>query len=324
MRTRHFLLLTPLLVLLACGNPIKNENAKVEVEPGTEVLTDQSVEAPAPEAKEKAIENETPAQADPIGYWVGDFRRKGDEYNDKGLFVDEGFYWNRNNKINISIDSIKGEEVFGHSVVAGNDRPFTGTRSLEEGKYTYQVKEPGDDRYDGAFTFRVIDGLLEGEWEAYKNIDIKHREFTLSPRTFTYDPSVMLESNQRFIDWTNNKETREEYEIDGEMEEWISQQFAAATHLIYEINASNRLLTKEEVENLKRGDLTIIRNSIYARHGYSFKNRPLRVYFDAQSWYIPVHADIRADFTEIEKQNIQLMLRYEENAAEYYDYFGRG
>lgn len=134
----------------------------------------------------------------------------------------------------------------------------------------------------------------------------------------------MLESNKRFIDWTNNKETREEYEVDGEMEEWISQEFAAATNLIYEINASNRLLTKDEVENLKRGDLTIIRNSIYARHGYSFKNRPLRVYFDAQSWYIPVHADIKADFTEIEKENIQLMLRYEENAAEYYDYFGRG
>lgn len=83
-------------------------------------------------------------------------------------------------------------------------------------------------------------------------------------------------------------------------------------------------MKKRDVENLKKGDLTIIRNTIYARHGYSFKNRPLRVFFDAQSWYVPVHSDIRANFSEIEKKNIQLLLSFEQNAAEYYDYFGRG
>jgi len=54
------------------------------------------------------------------------------------------------------------------------------------------------------------------------------------------------------------------------------------------------------------------------------QKRPLRVFFDAQPWYIPVHADIRSEFTELEKKNIQLLLSFEENAAEYYDYFGRG
>ncbi|MBK6507347.1 MAG: YARHG domain-containing protein [Ignavibacteria bacterium] len=36
------------------------------------------------------------------------------------------------------------------------------------------------------------------------------------------------------------------------------------------INASNVLLRKSDVENLYKGDLEVIRNSIYARHGYSF------------------------------------------------------
>ena len=70
--------------------------------------------------------------------------------------------------------------------------------------------------------------------------------------------------------------------------------------------------------------LRVIRNMIYARHGYSFKNRPLRVFFDAQEWYIPVNTDIKKDLTEIEKKNIQLLLKFEKNAKEYYDYFGRG
>ena len=111
---------------------------------------------------------------------------------------------------------------------------------------------------------------------------------------------------------------------EGEFEEWITKEFASATDKIYKINASNTLLKKSDVENLKKGDLTIIRNTIYARHGYSFKNRPLRVFFDAQSWYIPIHTDIKKEFTDIEKKNIQLLLRYEKNAIEYYDYFGRG
>ena len=84
------------------------------------------------------------------------------------------------------------------------------------------------------------------------------------------------------------------------------------------------MLKKADVENLKKGDLTIIRNTIYARHGYSFKNRPLRVFFDAQPWYIPVHTDITTDFTDIEIKNIELLMSFEENAAEYYDSFGRG
>ena len=53
-------------------------------------------------------------------------------------------------------------------------------------------------------------------------------------------------------------------------------------------------------------------------------NRPLRVFFDQQLWYIPVHADITRDFTPVELANIELLLRYEGNAAEYYDRFGRG
>ena len=56
----------------------------------------------------------------------------------------------------------------------------------------------------------------------------------------------------------------------------------------------------------------------------SFKNRPLRIFFDAQEWYIPVNIDIKSNLTEIEKENIQLLLKYEKNAVEYYDSFGRG
>jgi hypothetical protein len=130
----------------------------------------------------------------------------------------------------------------------------------------------------------------------------------------------MLEDIKPFVDWEKQKKGK----FTEENVEYSTDEYASATDMIYKINASNTLLSKSDVENLKKGDLVIIRNTIYARHGYSFRKRTLRVFFDAQDWYIPVMADIKGLFTEIEKKNIQLLLRYEKNAKEYYDYFGRG
>lgn len=308
-----------------CGNEIKNKDAKVVVEQGTETSpTDQSVKT----EEEIPIQQPQTTTDDLLGFWVGDFVPDNGE-KDKTMYIDDGYSWSRSNKINIAIDKITDSLVLGHSVVAGNDRPFEGTveKLNNPERYFFQVKEPGDDKYDGVFSFTFFEdeNKLIGKWTAYKNIEIKQRKYMLYPKKFTYNPDIMLEDSKRYMDWNKNIEKKQRLEYDdNEVEEWIAKEFAAATHLIYKINASNKVLTKSEVENLKKGDLTIIRNSIYARHGYSFKNRPLRVFFDAQPWYIPVHANIKEDFTEIEKQNIKLLLKYEKNAAEYYDSFGRG
>ena len=332
--------LTPLLLLsfliIGCKNQIKNDNAKVDVEEGTLVVSADTTKKLTEEPEEKAPEKEAVQQLDDapysplLGYWVGYFEQDTEDYEEahkKSIFADEGFYWNRQNKINISIDKIEDGKVIGHSVVAGNDRPFEGTIEAMDrpGVYFFEVREPGDDKYDGAFVFTSDGDYLSGKWTAYKNIDIRKRKYSLEKRTFEYDPNIMLDQSKAYVDWTNYIEEKEVYEVEeDEFEDWVRREFATATGLIYEVNASNRLIKKSEAENMKQGDLIIIRNTIYARHGYSFKNRPLRVFFDAQPWYIPVHADIRSDFTEIEKKNIQLLLKYEKNAKAYYDYFGRG
>jgi hypothetical protein len=299
----------------SCTSKIKDSETKIEIEKETEINEENSI---VENSTIKRNENE----ADALGFWVGYFEEDTkDHFNEKGVYVDEGYYWSRENKINISINKITDSIVIGHSVVAGNNRPFIGV--LKNG--IFKVKEPGDNKYDGEFIFEISENKLIGKWTAYKNIDIKKRKYELEKKEFSYNPDIMLEAVKKYVDW--NKFTKEniteEYEED-EFDEWISKEFATATDLIYTLNASNVLLKKEDVENLKKGDLTILRNTIYARHGYSFKNRPLRVFFDAQSWYIPVHTNIKSDFTEIEKSNIKLLLRYEKNAVEYYDYFGRG
>lgn len=322
--------LLPILLLLiitqSCNNAIKDESATVEVEQGTSLAETTTPATPAPPpASEANDENE-----EFLGSWVGYFRKDtGEEWDhdERSVYVNEGYVWDRENKINISIDKIIGDSVIGHSVVAGNDRPFYGRMGRDRiaDPMTFWLREPGDDKYDGAFNFYIEDGELVGTWEAYGKINIRKRKYKLEKRTFAYDPTIMIEPAKDFVDWTNSQKSKQRVEFDnGEFDEWMEEQYATATMAIYNINASNQRLEKSQVENLKKGDLTIIRNTIYARHGYSFKNRPLRVFFDAQPWYIPVHTDIRSDFTDLEKDNIRLLLKYEKNAAEYYDSFGRG
>lgn len=250
---------------------------------------------------------------DLYGYWVGWFEPgKGVlADNDYGITTGDHTAWDYRNKINISIDSINGFNVFGHSVVAGNARPFKGSYTSENGIYTFDLKEPGDDKYDGAFHFTIAqnDTVIRGEWNAFGKIKIFKRSYELEKKIFKYDPTIELDGSS-YVDWQKKKGK-------------LDPTYFATTEDAYKYNASKEELSKEKVSNLKKADLFIIRNSIYARHGFSFKNQQLRAYFDKQDWYIPVHANIKDAFTELEKKNIQLLLRYEKNASEYYDVFGR-
>ena len=47
------------------------------------------------------------------------------------------------------------------------------------------------------------------------------------------------------------------------------------------------------------------------------------IFDDYVDWYMPVKTNILADLTDLEKQNIDLLKRYENHAEKYYDVFGR-
>jgi serine/threonine protein kinase len=71
---------------------------------------------------------------------------------------------------------------------------------------------------------------------------------------------------------------------------------------------SVRYLTDEDIRGHSKYELTIMRNEIYARHGYIFKSNPDMVkYFDKQSWYTPQYYDVTNMLTEIEKVNINFI-----------------
>ncbi|EQF24161.1 YARHG domain protein [Clostridioides difficile CD160] len=82
-------------------------------------------------------------------------------------------------------------------------------------------------------------------------------------------------------------------------------------YIIYD--SDSRVLTREELEGYSKGELAYIRNEIFARYGYVFKEEPYKSYFSNKSWYQPDY-DIGADtdvLNSIEKQNISLIKEME-------------
>jgi hypothetical protein len=194
------------------------------------------------------------------------------------------------NKINITVVAIEpiGADnaiAYGYSVCAGNFRALTGTYNAKGNQiYSFVLNEPGDDPYDGKFEFEINTG-----------------QGTL---VGNWTPFIAKGNSPKKYNLT-----KKVYSYDATIGDFPE--------------ASQRLLTADEVSFYYPEDLTYMRNEIYARHGYSFKNKDMRYFFEAQGWYVPMGVDIRYNLTPIEIANIGLIYEYETYYEDYYDGYGR-
>lgn len=254
---------------------------------------------------------------DYFGSWVGDFIAE--EYTDGNGDA------SHSNKINMVIKRIEGDSVFGQSIVAGNSRDIKGVVQKKYALFVFTVNEPGDQKYDGVFEFSIEKDTLKGYWTSFrKDLPVVKRRFALVKSVFVYNPAAVLPDDMEYVDYVSGKTTEvvEENE-EGAKDTFMVDVFRAASEKIFELNASVQELKEADLKNLKKIDLEIIRNTIYARHGYTFKKRTYRQFFDYVAWYIPVSTDVTASLTELEKKNIALLNRFEKYAEDHYDNFGR-
>ena len=75
---------------------------------------------------------------------------------------------------------------------------------------------------------------------------------------------------------------------------------------------STRYATHNDLVYLDQGQLRVLRNSIYARHGRKFKDASLRQYFNSQPWYNGYRNEISArELNKYESYNINFIQKYE-------------
>ncbi len=66
-----------------------------------------------------------------------------------------------------------------------------------------------------------------------------------------------------------------------------------------------------EVEQLDSATLRIYRNEIFAQYGYVFKSPELTEFFLRKEWYKPEHKNVDTFLSELDKQNINVLLAQE-------------
>jgi hypothetical protein len=71
--------------------------------------------------------------------------------------------------------------------------------------------------------------------------------------------------------------------------------------------ASERILSENDIANIDKYELKLMKNEIFARYGYIFKTPEMKAYFESQNWYKPKYDDVTSYLTEIEKNNIALI-----------------
>lgn len=264
------------LLLVACGDDSKPATKQETSTPQTEEkgtpvvkVRDPRTFGPEKPESQKIIEEASSGFKNSsdkrLGYWVGAFGK---------------------NRINLTITDIRDGNVQGYSVCAGNFRPLQGTiEKLGNESFSCVLNEPGDDQYDGIFTFELNPEKAElvGTWKPFKSEGNSERKYALVKK-----------------DWEYNAEVGK-YSF-----------------------ASERAVDQDELwHEFEKEELGLIRNEIYARHGYSFKKKEYRYHFESKDWYFPISTDVRDQLTDIEVANIATIYDLEEYYDDYYDDFGR-
>lgn len=75
-----------------------------------------------------------------------------------------------------------------------------------------------------------------------------------------------------------------------------------------------RNLTEADLKGKSAWELTLIRNEIYARHGYVFKRAELANHFKKRPWYKPVTGDqerVWRQMSETERRNVEFIQEYQ-------------
>ncbi len=259
------------------------------------------------------------------GTYTGPFMAVSDE------IASGGDYWDDVAPISIMLTRITDRGAVGKSVLKGKVRPFSGKFTQTGNGVRFTVDEPGDDKYDGRFEFTVAGDSLVGNWRMYdQSLPRPYKEYTLHKKAFVYNPNLMLrpasdgELDTDGVDFVNSKLEPVFYTSEnGHMDTLVEHYFRQASDMIYRINSSKQALTEKQLKNLRKLDLEILRNTIFARHGFSFSKKSVRQFFETTDWYMPVSANVDAELTELERQNIALLKRFEKYAVDNYDTFGR-
>jgi len=124
-----------------------------------------------------------------------------------------------------------------------------------------------------------------------------------------YKEAEEIAVEEEYEDKVDIYEDADEYEKREEKSEEKAEESGYSSDYLFP--SDTRYITERDLINLSQYDVAMIRNEIYARHGYIFRREPYKSYFEAKSWYVQNPNFSEALFNPIEKYNKDFIVEYE-------------
>ena len=79
---------------------------------------------------------------------------------------------------------------------------------------------------------------------------------------------------------------------------------------------SMKLVLPSQLDFFTKAQLRVMRNEIYARHGYVFSSADLKAHFSKMSWYNPLNDNSKVHLSQLEQLNVDLIKAWENKVEE--------
>jgi hypothetical protein len=191
--------------------------------------------------------------------------------------------------------------------------------SDEELEKFNKAREGIKENFDNRNAKKAIKNLMDDD-DFVKRTEKMDRKFTKMLQAL-YDKKSQEERNR---DRDEDEEEMEEAEEEADVESYDDYNYADSTAVQYEQPAEptpradnkydvacQRLLTEYDVQGLSKYELKVMRNWIFARHGYIFQSDDMKAFFASQPWYTPRYRDVTSYLSDIEIKNIDFIKRHE-------------
>ena len=242
------------------------------------------------------------------GFWVGEC---------KSVFGKGKTSSIQTEKIKLKIEKITENEVIAKTLFIGYYINLKGTILDIGNKLKIELEDDFDkDSKLYVYSFEISENEIKGQRVSYGNPTFKSPKgiILLHKKEFNYN-KYNFPKPIKYLD--------KSVESENNTNKFILNGGYVITNGTEKINASLEILTEKKLKNLKKSDLELVKNTIYARHGLIFKSVKMQRYFNDCDWYLPVSENINAELTPLEKTNMELLTRFEKYAKENYTYFGR-
>lgn len=174
----------------------------------------------------------------------------------------------------------------------------------------------------GKGVLRAVPGNLFGQVEGdikWNNIiftgedSFEFSELSETPGQSKYVPAeATLDREDMTISVKVSENTGTTYQLwikSGYMEEVQLPEEEPESDFLFPSN--EKLITEADLDKHTKEEVAIIRNEIYARHGYIFKTEPFITYFNGKSWYVKNENFHEGMLNDIERANREFIVAYE-------------